>query len=62
MAAAIDGRGTRFVVSQAQPLFKPDPKPVGWLYDAAPDGVEDDFGCVVQIEFLHEIRPVGLDR
>jgi hypothetical protein len=38
MAAAIDGRGTRFVVSQAQPLFKPDPKPVGWLYDAAPDG------------------------
>jgi hypothetical protein len=30
--------------------------------DSLPNGVEDDFGCVVQIEFLHEIRPVGLDR
>jgi hypothetical protein len=30
--------------------------------DALPNCVEDDFRCVVQIEFLHEIRSVGLDR
>ena len=29
--------------------------------DSLPNCVEDDFRCVVQIEFLHEIRSVGLD-
>lgn len=30
--------------------------------DSLPNSVEDDFRCVVQIEFLHEIRSVGFDR
>jgi serine/threonine protein kinase/Tol biopolymer transport system component len=38
MAARVDGRGNAFRVMDVQPLFQADPKPVGWLYDVAPDG------------------------
>jgi dipeptidyl aminopeptidase/acylaminoacyl peptidase len=38
MAARVDGSGRAFRVLDVQPLFRVDPKPVGWLYDVAPDG------------------------
>jgi hypothetical protein len=30
--------------------------------NALADGVEDDFGCVVEVELLHQVRAMGLDR
>jgi Tol biopolymer transport system component len=38
MMARVDGRGEPFRVLDVEALFQGDPKPVGWLYDVAPDG------------------------
>jgi hypothetical protein len=38
MAARVDGSGRVFRVLGAEPLFRIDPKPVGWLYDVTADG------------------------
>ena len=38
MAASIDSRGEALVVHKVTPLFPINPKPVGWVYDASPDG------------------------
>jgi eukaryotic-like serine/threonine-protein kinase len=38
MAASLESRGESLVIRGVTPLFAINPKPVGWVYDASPDG------------------------